>query len=588
MAKEINFELKLTDKFSKTMKYVQNSSKAIENINRRISSANKNLVTNGLAIWGVVKSFQAITAPAQAMQSALSAAGSSGVNNLENLRKQAKSFSNEYGTSSVDFINSTAGIKTALSGISDEVLPHAVKSVNLLAKATGSSVEDSTKYLSQMVNDYKGTYAELGRYKFTVQVGAMASYAKNNFNLSPESLQNMMSKTKSAQSLGVGMDDQMATLGVLSQTMGANAGVGYENMLKNMGAASKELGMSFTDTNGKLLQTPEILAKIQAKFGKNIDGNIKAQQMLDKAFGTGAPALKTLLKNEEQVNHHLNEIGKNKGLAVLEKSALANVNPWDQINSKLENTKESIGRALLPVLLPVINSVSDLIGKFARWADLFPNIAKWIGIVFIGLTSFVVIGAVFGMVASSVGAVIPVLTMVFSLCKGLFLLVKTNPMIFALTLIVGAIYLLYQNWDSFVGFISETWKGFIDLLMNNKIVQFFIGVAKSMAKIFKNIVNTIKNIFIDSINWIIEKVNLIPGVNIDLIARAGDEESNVDSNLKASTTVTTIDNGGISKEINNSKSNAIDNSQKIGTVNIEMKSAMTPDDLREWEALQHG
>lgn len=584
MAKGLNFEIKLTDKFSKTMKYVQNSSKAIENINRRISSANKNIVTNGLAIWGVVKSFQAITAPAQAMQSALSAAGSSGVNNLENLRKQAKSFSNEYGTNAIDFISSTAGIKTALSGISDEALPHAVKSVNLLAKATGASVEDSTKYLSQMVNDYKGTYAELGRYKFTVQVGAMASYAKNNFNLSPESLQNMMSKTKSAQSLGVGMDDQMATLGVLSKTMGANAGVGYENMLKNMGAASKELGMSFTDTNGKLLQTPEILAKIQDKFGKNIDGNIKAQQMLDKAFGTGAPALKTLLKNEEQVNHHLNEIGKNKGLAVLEKSALANVNPWDQINSKLENTKESIGRALLPVLLPVINSVSDLIGKFARWADLFPNIAKWIGIVFIGLTSFVVIGAIFGMVTSAVGVLIPILsalipifTGIISLFKVLRVLVMTNPLLVAFTLIVGAIYLIYQNWDSFVR-----------MLMNNKVVQFFIGIAKSMANIVKKIINTIKNIVIDSINWIIEKVNLIPGVNIDLIARAGDEESNIDANLKASTTVTTIDNGGISKEINNSKSNAIDNSQKIGTVNIEMKSAMTPDDLREWEALQHG
>lgn len=51
--------------------------------------------------------------------------------------------------------------------------------------------------------------------------------------------------------------------------------------------------MSFVDATGKMLPMGDILQKLQSKYGQSIEGNVKAQQALDAAFGGGADVIKS-------------------------------------------------------------------------------------------------------------------------------------------------------------------------------------------------------------------------------------------------------------------------------------------------------
>lgn len=69
----------------------------------------------------------------------------------------------------------------------------------------------------------------------------------------------------------------------------------------------------------------------------------------------------------------------------------------------------------------------------------------------------------------------------------------------AIGVLVGAFYLLYKHWDTVSSFLSHSW----DMIK----AGFAAGI----------------NYIVDKINWLIKKMNKIPGVNIPLIPTMGDD-----------------------------------------------------------------
>jgi hypothetical protein len=95
------------------------------------------------------------------------------------------------------------------------------------------------------------------------------------------------------------------------------------------------------------------------------------------------------------------------------------------------------------------------------------------------------------------------------------------------------------------------------------------------------------------INTIIDGLNYIPGVNIELLEyeKIDAPEQSPVSTAKSpitSTFVRDIDHGGLSKEIQNSKSQNIDNSKNIQSVTINNSQPMTPAQLHEWQEVYGG
>jgi hypothetical protein len=147
---------------------------------------------------------------------------------------------------------------------------------------------------------------------------------------------------------------------------------------------------------------------------------------------------------------------------------------------------------------------------------------------------------------------------------------------------VNVVEWLTNAWDSFIAFFTDF--SFIDS---------FSKIGESLVKMFTNTWKTVKNMGIAVINTIIDGLNYIPGVNIELLEyeKIDAAEQSPVSTAKSpitSTLVRDIDHGGLSKEIQNSKSQNIDNSKNIQSVSIYNSQPMTPAQLQEWEQLYAG
>lgn len=687
MSSALDFTIKLTDRVTAPLKRVQSQFKSF---NATAANSFKKIGGGGLAIFAVAKSITSLLSPAEEMDRALKNASLGGVSSINELRTAAKKFSGEYGTSAIDFVNSASSIKSALAGISDQDVPQATAAMNLLSKATGDSMETSTAYIEQMASNYKGTINQIGQLNFAKQAAGIAAYTKANFNVSTQQLHSMMQSTKgTAANNGVGMGEQAVVLSMASKSLGGGAASSYEAFYKNLAKAGKELGMSFADANGKMLSMPDIITKIQGKFGKDLSKNIKAQKMLDKAFGKGADIVKVLSKNSGELNKHMKEIGNGKNLELMQKMAEGNVKPLDRINAQFMNIKESIGRALLPVLKPVMDTVGGLISRFAKWMEMFPNIAKWVGIITIAIMSLAGVAAVFAIISGVVSLLLsPIMLIVIGIGAVIAVCVVFRKQIsFAVSWVITkfqelwdkisdtwpvkaliAIFKLFAkifksiwngiktafntwvsivNWlsntitttfstgvqlvndfwdvinntwviqsliagfeflfdcvcagwdnlcaafDSTVMWLSDSWDSFISFFTDFSFIDSFSKIGESLIKMFNNTWKTIKNMGIGVINKIIEGLNYIPGINIELIEyeKIDDTEKTPVGTAKSpltSTIISGVEAGGISRSLNNSKSQTIDNSKKIQSVTINNAQPMTPAQLQEWETLYAG
>lgn len=683
MSSSLDFVIKLTDRVTKPLKRVQAQFKAF---NATAANSFKKIGGGSIALFAAAKSITALLSPTEEMDRALKNASIGGVSSIDNLRTAAKKFSAEYGTSALDFVNSASSIKGALSGISDVDVPQAVAAMNMLSRATGESVDTSTAYIEQMASNYKNTANKIGQLNFARHAAGIAAYAKNNFNISTQQLQSMMQKTKgTAANNGVSMAEQSVVLSMASKSLGNGAAGSYAALYKNLGKAGKELGLSFADANGKMLSMPEIIAKIQGKFGKDLSKNIKAQELLDKAFGAGADIVKTLANNSDELNQHVKEIGKGQNFKLMQKMAQGNVKPLERINAQFMNIKESIGRALLPVLMPVMDTISQLIKRFARWLEMFPNIAKWIGIVVVGLLGFAGISAVISILSGAISMLIGILKLfkffVFSsiqilklfrlaligisvaakyvrsaliglqmmtgiftkLSKAVMLLFTPWGLIILAIVAVVAIVWYFRDeimagikwcidwimkfWDSIkdtwiiqalikgfqvlfdfvcgiwrgignafinvVAWLTGVWDSFIEFFTDFSFIDSFSKIGESLIKMFTNTWKRVKNMGIGVINAIIEGLNYIPGVNIELLEyeKIDEPEQTPVSTAKSpitSTVVRGIEPGGLSREIQNSKSQTIDNSRNIQSVTFNNSQPMTPAQLHEWQEVYGG
>lgn len=639
MSSSLDFTIRLTDRVTAPLKRVQSQFKSF---NATAASSFKKIGGGSIALFAVAKSITGLLSPAEEMDRALKNASLGGVSSINELRTAAKKFSSEYGTSALDFVNSASSIKGALSGISDADVPHAVAAMNMLSKATGESVDTSTAYIEQMAASYKGTVNKIGQLNFARHAAGIAAYAKNNFNVSTQQLQSMMQKTKgTAANNGVSMSEQAVVLSMASKSLGAGAAGSYAALYKNLGKAGKELGLSFADANGKMLSMPEIIAKIQGKFGKDLSKNIKAQEALDKALGAGADIVKTLANNSDELNQHVKEIGKGQNFKLMKQMAEANVSPLERIGAQFNNIKESMGRAMLPILTPVMETIGGVIGKFARWLEMFPNIAKWLGIIVLGIMSIAGVAAVisiisgaFSLMAGAMSILLSPITLIIiavvaiiavcwkfrkqigkaidwvinkfkELWKGIELYCTLWMDIFSAVCdffgdIFQSIYDfgvgvwngIGKAFNSTVDWLRNLWNSFIGFFTNFSFIDSFKKIGEALVKMFTRTWKQVKNMGIGVINAIIEGLNYIPGVNIELLEYEKlDEDETPVSTAKSpitSTLVKDVGAGGISREIQNNKSQNIDNSKNIQSVTINNAQPMTPAQLQEWQEVYGG
>ncbi|EBB9412495.1 phage tail tape measure protein [Salmonella enterica] len=652
--KQLDFTLSLIDKLSRPLKQAQSS---VTGFAEKSKAAFMQIGGGVLALAGTGMAIRGALSPAVEMYDALNDAASKGIDDqaLKAVQRDALRFSTTYGASAVEFVQSTESINSAIAGLTGNELPKVTKVANTLAFALKSTAAETAEFMGQMFGNFSADAERLGKVQFAEQLAGKMVYMRKVFGTEMGTIKDLMEGARGVgTNYGVGLDEQLAVLGQLNRTLGTEASSAYEGFMTGAVEGAKKLGLSFTDATGKMLSMPEMLIKLQGKYGKSLEGNLKAQAELDAAFGDSSAVVKHLYGNVALLQRNITELGGSDGLKRTQEMASKLVKPWDRFVQILKAIQTVIGLTLIPVLYPVLNRLADMGQTFARWMQLFPNIARVIGYAAMALLGFAAVGAVANIVMGvskfimmgwkGVWKLLTAVTKidtawtwlntkaklawasVMKSLRGILLALRMqaimtgaaiNFMSWPVLLVIGAIallgagcWLLIKHWDTVKAavmetsafqacarvvawlagvfstawqFISEGWNSFIALLTGFSPSQALSGLASGIVSMFDNVWQSVKGGFLKSWNWIVEKLNKIPGVNISL---ANESPPALTTNtLSTGGELKGIDKGGINKSISNNSRAVTDNSRKINTVNIYPKEMITPGQLMEFQEL---
>lgn len=653
--KQLDFTLSLIDKLSRPLKQAQSS---VTGFAEKSKAAFMRIGGGVLALAGTGMAIRGALSPAIEMYDALNDAASKGIDDqaLKAVQRDALRFSTTYGASAVEFVQSTESINSAIAGLTGNELPKVTKVANTLAFALKSTAAETAEFMGQMFGNFSADAERLGKVQFAEQLAGKMVYMRKVFGTEMGTIKDLMEGARGVgTNYGVGLDEQLAVLGQLNRTLGTEASSAYEGFMTGAVEGAKKLGLSFTDATGKMLSMPEMLIKLQGKYGKSLEGNLKAQAELDAAFGDSSAVVKHLYGNVALLQRNITELGGSDGLKRTQEMATKLVKPWDRFVQILKAIQTVIGLTLIPVLYPVLNRLADMGQTFARWMQLFPNIARVIGYAAMALLGFAAVGAVANIVMGvskfimmgwkGVWKLLTAVTKidtawtwlntkaklawanVMKSLRGILLALRMqaimtgtaiNFMSWPVLLVIGAIallaagcWLLIKHWDTVKAavmetsafqacarvvawlagvfstawqFISEGWNSFIALLTGFSPSRALSGLASGIVSMFDNVWQSVKGGFLKSWNWIVEKLNKIPGVDISMANETSSPPLTV-NNLSTGGELKGIDKGGISKSVSNNSRSVTDNSRKINTVNIYPKEMITPGQLMEFQEL---
>ncbi|MFJ5421657.1 phage tail tape measure protein [Pectobacterium parvum] len=668
--KQLDFTLSLIDKLTRPIKQAQTS---VTGFAEKSQAAFKRMAIGGAGLFATGLAIRDALAPAIEMNDALLSASAQGVSDatLKQAAENGLKFSVQYGKSALEFVQSTEMINRSVSGLSDGELPRMTTITNTVAAALKSTAADTTEFMGQMFANFRSDAKTLGNLTFAEQVAGKAAYMRQAFGTEMATIRDLMEGAKGAgTNFGVGMDEQFAVLGELQRTLGSEASGSYESFLTGAADGAKKLGLTFTDTNGKLLSMPAMLEKLQSKYGASIEGNLKAQKELDDAFGGGSAVIKQLYGNVGVLQRHITELGSSDGMKRATDMAEKMANPWDRLVAVWYAMRAAMGATLLPVLYPLINKLADAGQTLVRWQTLFPNITRVIGYavlavlslaaagaivnIIMGVSTFVMVGlkglwiALTAVMNIHVGVIwlynkaVLAWSATMRILRGVLLAVRMatvsagiafNFALWPVLLVIAAVvaltagcYLLYQHWDQIVAAVSQTetfktlaaiiqvvalifkaawilivagWEKVVGAISDFSLMETMGNMVSGIGELFSGLWDGLLSSFSSAWGWIVEKLNNIPGVNIDMpvtatspvvspsdIAKPPESLKSGNNTLLTGGQVKGIERGGLNKEISNNNKSYTDNSKSFGNITINANKGMTPEQLQEWEELR--
>ncbi|EDJ2553371.1 phage tail protein [Salmonella enterica subsp. enterica serovar Poona] len=694
MAAELDFTLSLVDKLTKPLKQAQS---AVTGFADKAAADFKRLGFGVAGLWGVAQGIKGLVNPARDMEAALAEVSSLDVANktLDQLRKTSQNFAIDYGESASAFVRSAYDIQSAIAGLQGDELPKFTEASAILAKATKSDTATITNYMGTMYGVFKNTAEKMGRTQWVEQIAGQTASAVQMFKTTGNEMSAAFTALgANAQAMKVSAAEQFAVLGQLQSTMsGSEAGTKYKSFLAGIGNAQKVLGLNFTNRDGSAKGITDIIDLIKGKFGDL--SKVSDADLLKKAFGSdeAVSMIKLLAGDVDGLKKNINSLGNVKGMDKAVEMAKKMVDPWDQVNSLLEQVRVSIGLRLDPVFAPFLQKIIDGGKAFMKWLDAFPNIARWLGYIATMTLAFAAAGAIanitmgtFGFIMKGLGGIAWILGgawkgLIFTLdllrpsllstriglmglwiqekavwvwsklvaiwagiCKvaiaawnvvlragaiamrlwgvatafaGGALQLLMSPItliILAIAALAVGIYFAIKYWDDIkaaimdtqafhilqkvvnavVGWFDDAWRSIKDgwdnltnWFKNFSLADTFGNITAGIGKLFDGVWSAIKNTFLGTWNWIVEKLNKIPGVNISTAQQ--DIAPTQPPALITGNRAAAIPGGPVSSQISNSKTEkVVSDHRSVNIQNLNVDTMPTPGQLAEYSELAAG
>lgn len=393
---KLMFSISLMDRVTGPAGRIQ---KTISNVAGTAKASFAQIAAGGAGLAASAYTLNALSAPAREFNMAIGEVRSLDVaqESLDKLSDTAISFSIKYGESASDFIKSSYDIQSAIGGLTGDELSSFTNASNILAKGTKADAATITDYMGTMYGIFKNSADSMGKAEWVEQLTGQTATAVQMFKTTGSEMAGAFTSVgAAATSAGIAQAEQIAILGTLQSTMsGSEAGTKYKAFLSGIGSAQEELGLTFTDSAGRMLGMTDILTKLKGKFGETLD--VAESDALKKAFGSDEAVgmINLLMADTDGLAHSIAKIGQVSGMEKAKTMASSMVDPFEQFSEGVQAVRIGLGQALLPVLNPAVSAMAEGAGAIYTWTQAYPGLTRWIGYGVVAITGLV--GAVVGL-----------------------------------------------------------------------------------------------------------------------------------------------------------------------------------------------
>jgi TP901 family phage tail tape measure protein len=556
--------------------------------------------------------------PAIEMDRALGEVKSLGVRQsaLKMLTDTSYEYALKYGKSSTEFVKSSYDIQSAIAGLNDADLSAFTLSSNVLAAATKADAATVTDYMGTMYGIFKNDAIKMGEGAWIERLTGMTATAVQVFKTDGKKMADAFGALGASAGLAP-LEEQMAIMGTLQATMqGSESATKYQSFLAGVGKAQKSLNLQFTDANGTMLPIVDILNKIKGKYGDVID--VAEGDALATAFGSqeAVSMVKLLLNDINGLNGSIESLGKVKGMEQAEIMAAAMTDQSERLAQSWYVIRAAFGTAVLPAFNSFVGWIADMGRDVMAFTQLYPELTKYMGYAAIGLLGLVAAGGLFTltmgagqmvMTAWGVAAMgVALATKAATFAKNTFtiasiksasvtaietamawgMVAATKAVTVAMSIASG----LSKAWAFSSGILATVFGTLRTAMIAFNIAAlanplFWIPAAiiavgaliyywddlkaamsdwgwlNAITGIFATVWGGVKSIFNDTMNWIIDKLNMIPGVDID----ANISSANIPSVAAIAPIKTSVARGGITQSLSTANQQK---STNVGTVNV--------------------
>lgn len=543
-----------------------------------------NMAMGATTVAGGVMAIQGALGPAIEMDRALAEVASLDVQKdvLGALGREALKLSVQYGNSATEIVRSSYDIQSAIAGLEGNELPAFTRASTTLAKATKADTATITNYMGTMYGIFEQQAKQMGKANWVEDVAGKTALAVQLFKTTGQGMADAFGAIgANATAAGVSMDEQFAVLGQLQATMsGGEAGTKFKSFLAGVGGAQKALGMQFTDSAGNMLPVLTILDKLKMRYGETM--SVAEGDELKKAFGSdeAVAMVKLLMNNTKGLATNINALANTHGMGKAEQMAASMTDQWERVTQGWFAIRAAAFGVVLPAINAVVGLFADGANDVLRWTHLFPNLTKVISYAMLAIVGLSMVTGAWMLIAGlaklatlGMGIAWTIIMAPLNLLKaGLVafraILLAVNIAMYAnpIGLIIAGIVLLIGAVAAVIYYWDDLKKTFSDW-----------GVFQLLGK---------------SIDWLIDKLNMIPGVNIEAGAMPDLNLPNPE-NINAPLAryrqggQSNVPSGGIGQQLIQANAAATTANQKpakvlhIGEVHMTSQNPMTPEQMAE-------
>lgn len=521
------------------------SSAALEEISQKTrafgektTEAGKKLLPVSAAIGGLGAAAVKTASDFDASMSNVQAISGATAEDMEILREKAREMGEKTKFSATEAGDAMSYM--AMAGWKTGDMLGGIEGIMNLAAASGEDLATTSDIVTDALTAFGMTAEESGNLADIM--AAASSNANTNVSLLGESFKYVAplfgamnySAEDAATALGL-----MANAGIKGSQAGTSLKTAIANMVSptdSMAAVMDKYELSLTNTDGTMKSFSEVMEMLRGKMG----GLSETEQAAAASTLFGKEAMAGMLSiinaapadYEKLTNAVDNADGSAKNMADTMNDNLAG--QITILKSKLQELAISIGETLMPYIKKAVEVIQKIVDKFNGMSDAQKKLIVVIGIIIAALGPLLIIigkvslgisavtgafsklSGIGGVVTKFGGIVKTVLSGIGNAVKVLFGLIMAHPIIAVITVIVGALILLYTKCEWFRDGVNAIIAAVVDFFKNfgknaKEVFDLFVttisGAVNKVIEFFKNLWTDIKNIWGSIKDFVVNTAN---------------------------------------------------------------------------------